>query len=255
MSKIILVSGGFDPLHKGHLDLLKEAKKMGDHLSVGLNSDEWLIRKKGSAFMSGFDRMDVLMELECVDHVVPFNDEDDTAKDFIEKAIASWGIDHKFVFVNGGDRTEDNIPEMELREKFSHAHLEFAFGVGGEKSYSSSNVNTEERIWGDYKVIYAEQTAKVKILNIDVNKSISYQRHFYRGEIWHIVNGMAMIKTSKGNPSNYTYEYLTSGQNFSIIPYEWHQITNVGNEPLKIIEIQHGSYVEEDDIERQEIVH
>ena len=56
MSKVILVSGGFDPLHKGHLDLLKEAKKMGDHLSVGLNSDEWLTRKKGSPFMSSFDR-------------------------------------------------------------------------------------------------------------------------------------------------------------------------------------------------------
>ena len=255
MSKVILVSGGFDPLHKGHLDLLKEAKRMGDHLSVGLNSDEWLIRKKGSAFMSGFDRMDMLMELECVDHVVPFNDEDDTAKDFIEKAIASWGIDHKFVFVNGGDRTEDNIPEMELREKYSHAHLEFAFGVGGDKSYSSSNINSKERVWGNYKVIHAEQTAKVKILNIDVGKKISYQRHFYRGEIWHIVNGMAMIKTSKGAPANYTYEYLNSGQQFSIIPYEWHQITNVGNEPLKIIEIQHGSYVEEDDIEREEIIH
>ena len=117
MSKVILVSGGFDPLHKGHLDLLKEAKKMGDHLSVGINSDAWLTRKKGTPFMSQWDRMDMLMELKCVDHVVPFNDDDDTAKDFIEKAIASWGIDHKFVFVNGGDRTEDNIPEMELQEK------------------------------------------------------------------------------------------------------------------------------------------
>ena len=161
MSKVILVSGGFDPLHKGHHDLLKEAKKMGDHLSVGLNSDEWLTRKKGSPFMSAFDRMDMLMELQCVDHVVPFNDDDDTAKAFIEQAIATWGIDHKFVFVNGGDRTEDNIPEMELREKFSHAHLEFAFGVGGEKSYSSSSVNNVERIWGDYKIIHAEPTAKV----------------------------------------------------------------------------------------------
>ena len=157
--------------------------------------------------------------------------------------------------MNGGDRTEDNIPEMELREKYSHAHLEFAFGVGGDKSYSSSNINSKERVWGNYKVIHAEQTAKVKILNIDVGKKISYQRHFYRGEIWHIVNGMAMIKTSKGAPANYTYEYLNSGQHFSIIPYEWHQITNVGNEPLKIIEIQHGSYVEEDDIEREEIIH
>ena len=74
MSKVILVSGGFDPLHKGHLDLLQEAKKLGDHLTVGLNSDEWLTRKKGSPFMSQWDRMDLLMNLECVDHVVPFDD-------------------------------------------------------------------------------------------------------------------------------------------------------------------------------------
>ena len=125
--------------------------------------------------------------------------------------------------------------------------VEFVFGVGGDKTYSSSLVNNVERAWGDYKVIHEEQTAKVKILNIDIGKSISYQRHFYRGEIWHLVNGQAMIKTSKGTPNNYTYEYLTSGQNFSIIPYEWHQVTNMGKEPLRIIEIQHGSYVEEDD--------
>ena len=257
MSKVILVSGGFDPLHKGHLDLLKQARQMGDHLSVGLNSDAWLTRKKGTPFMSQWDRMDMLLELRCVDHVVPFNDDDDTAKDFIEKALGTWGIDHKFVFVNGGDRTEDNIPEMELREKFSHAHLEFAFGVGGDKTYSSSSVNKVERDWGKYKVIHEEETAKVKILTIDVGKSISYQRHFYRGEIWHLVNGQAMIKTSKGTPNNYSYEYLTSGQNFSIIPYEWHQVTNMGKEPLRINEIQHGSYVEEDDIERYdgEVVH
>ena len=69
MSTIVLVSGGFDPLHKGHLDLLQEAKKLGDHLTVGLNSDEWLTRKKGSPFMSQWDRMDLLMNLECVDPV------------------------------------------------------------------------------------------------------------------------------------------------------------------------------------------
>jgi len=255
MSKIILVSGGFDPLHKGHLELLKEAKAMGDYLSVGLNSDAWLTRKKGSPFMTSWDRMDMLMEMECVDHVVPFNDDDDTAKDFIEKAIASFGLEHKFVFANGGDRTEENIPEMELKEKFSHAHLEFAFNVGGDKEYTSSSVNKIDRTWGQYKVIHEEQTAKVKLLTIDIEKAISYQRHFYRGEIWHLVSGQAMIKTSKGSPSNYTYDYLTSGQHFSVVPYEWHQIKNIGREPLRIIEIQHGSYVEEDDIEREEIIH
>ena len=174
MSKIILVSGGFDPLHKGHLELLKEAKAMGDYLSVGLNSDAWLTRKKGSPFMTSWDRMDMLMEMECVDHVVPFNDDDDTAKDFIEKAIASFGLEHKFVFANGGDRTEENIPEMELKEKFSHAHLEFAFNVGGDKEYTSSSVNKIDRTWGQYKVIHEEQTAKVKLLTIDIEKAISY---------------------------------------------------------------------------------
>ena len=116
MSKVILVSGGFDPLHKGHLDLLKEAKAMGDHLSVGLNSDAWLTRKKGMPFMSQWDRMDMLMELKCVDHVVPFNDDDDTAKDFIEQ-LADSGV-HMLAVASDCIRavTHLNVPHERVPE-------------------------------------------------------------------------------------------------------------------------------------------
>jgi cytidyltransferase-like protein len=255
--KLILVSGGFDPLHKGHLDMLTSARQLGDRLSVGLNSDEWLTRKKGAPFMSFNDRMDILMELECVDHVVPFDDSDDTANDFIRTAISTHGTEgNQFVFVNGGDRGPENIPELDDDATDSlDIDLDFVFDVGGEKSYSSSDVNIVQRKWGEYKVVHKEEEALVKLLTIEVGEEISYQRHFYRGEIWHIIEGQAMVKTSRGRPQNYQFDYLTSGQHFGIIPYQWHQVKNVGKVPLRIIEIQQGSYIGEDDIEREETLH
>ena len=78
-----MVSGGFDPLHGGHINLLESAKKLGDVLVVGLNSDDWLFRKKGKPFMDFWQRLDIMANLKMVDHVVPFNDDDDTATQFI----------------------------------------------------------------------------------------------------------------------------------------------------------------------------
>jgi mannose-6-phosphate isomerase-like protein (cupin superfamily) len=103
--------------------------------------------------------------------------------------------------------------------------------------------------------LFQDEAVRVKELIIEPGKGISYQRHFYRGEIWHIIEGQAMVKTSRGRPQNYQFDYSTSGQHFGIIPYQWHQVKNVGKVPLRIIEIQHGSYIGEDDIEREETLH
>lgn len=131
--KIILVTGGFDPLHSGHIAYLKEAKKLGDQLIVGLNSDAWLSRKKGRPFMTWEERNVILKELKCVDHVLPFDDSDDSAKGFI-----TYMLEHSrgdLIFANGGDRTADNIPEMSIQ----NPRVSFVFGVGGTKSASSSD--------------------------------------------------------------------------------------------------------------------
>ena len=102
---IVLVTGGFDPIHSGHLSLFREAKKMGTHLVVGVNSDMWLRRKKGKYFMPLEERMAVVSELKSVDEVITFNDEDNTACDAIEQCLRKYG---EILFCNGGDRQREN---------------------------------------------------------------------------------------------------------------------------------------------------
>ena len=254
--KISVVSGGFDPIHSGHISYINAAKNYGDYLIIALNSDEWLVAKKRKAFMPFEERKAILENLKHVDEVIDFTDDDNwSAINALEK-IKDKYPKAQITFCNGGDRGKDNIPEMQVEG------YEFEFAVGGDNKANSSSwilkewqYPTERRVWGEFSDLFQDDVVRVKELIIEPGKGISYQRHFYRGEIWHLVSGQAMIKTSKGSPSNYTYDYLTSGQHFSVVPYEWHQIKNIGREPLRIIEIQHGSYVDEDDIEREEIIH
>ena len=100
--RIVIVSGGFDPIHSGHIEHFKEAKKLGDILIVGLNSDEWLTRKKGKPFMPIQERLAVIRELRMVDSAVPFNDENDSSIDLIKKTLVLFD---DVLFANGGDRT------------------------------------------------------------------------------------------------------------------------------------------------------
>ena len=139
MSTIVIVTGGFDPLHSGHIAYLNAARRLGDKLVVGLNSDAWLIRKKGYAFMPFSERQQVLGNLKSVDYTFDFDDSDDSACDAIEKMLAYFPF-HDAVFANGGDRDAKNIPEMRL-SGLHPARLKFAFGVGGtNKMNSSSNI-------------------------------------------------------------------------------------------------------------------
>ena len=88
MRDVVLVTGGFDPLHSGHIAYFKAARELGDILVVGLNSDSWLTRKKGRPFMSWNERSSIIGELECVDEVIGFNDDDGTAVDAISEMIS-----------------------------------------------------------------------------------------------------------------------------------------------------------------------
>ena len=130
---IVVVSGGFDPVHTGHILLLNSAKALGHYLIVGLNSDEWLARKKTKAFMSWADRFAVVSNLKAVDEVLSFDDSDGTACDLLEK-VKSLYYDYPIIFANGGDRTPNNIPELTVK------NILFKFGVGGEKINSSSHI-------------------------------------------------------------------------------------------------------------------
>ena len=132
--RVVIVSGGFDPIHSGHIEHFKEAKKLGDILIVGLNSDEWLTRKKGKPFMPIEERMAVIRELRMVDSAVPFNDDNNSSIDLIQKALVLFD---DVLFANGGDRTQDNIPEIDAFDK--DPRVQFAFGVGGTHKQNSSS--------------------------------------------------------------------------------------------------------------------
>ena len=132
MEKIVLVTGGFDPLHSGHLTYLREAKKLGDKLIVGINSDDWLIRKKGKNFLPEQERHEILSSIRYVDGCILFNDNDDTAIEAIKNVKMLFPF-AQIIFANGGDRTKDNIPEMVFDDVI------FLFGVGGKDKKNSSS--------------------------------------------------------------------------------------------------------------------
>ena len=248
---IAVASGGFDPLHSGHISYLEKAASYGDELWVCLNSDNWLKAKKGKAFMPFEERKTVLQALACVHKVIAFNDQDGSCKEGLLK-ITNMNPGAKLIFCNGGDRTIKNIPESAVDG------IELAFGVGGtDKKNSSSTIleawslNLVERLWGDYKVLFKNGNVKVKELTVKPENGMSFQRHFERQELWFVHSGACKVFLQEKN-SDQVISKILKKQDTLIVPLEaWHQITNPFKKVCKIIEIQYGNKVEEDDIERQ----
>ena len=253
MDKVVVITGGFDPIHRGHIEYIKAAKELGNILIVGVNSDEWLVRKKGRSFMPFEDRVAIIGELQQVDYAIPFDDRDDTAKDAIAWARKVFP-ERTIVFANGGDRTSDNIPEMD----FVDDNIEFIFGVGGNKTSSSSYLLQEwkapktERQWGYYRVIHENGSeVKVKELTLDPKKSLSMQRHNDRLELWFVAQGTATVYTINNSSDEELDGVYKKFQNIHIAANQWHRLANETDKPLKIIEIQYGTNCIEEDIERK----
>ena len=249
---VVLVTGGFDPLHSGHIAYFKEAKKLGDRLIVGLNSDEWLERKKGRAFMPWNERLCIVNNLQMVDEVFTFMDDDDSAINFIKQVKAHYPND-KIIFANGGDRTSENIPEMAVEG------VEFVFGVGGENKANSSSwildewkTQKTERDWGYWRVLDHKpaQGYKVKELVIYPGKSLSDQKHFKRSEQWIVLEGVVDMKT-EWNDQTGDLQLKQHGMPYEIGKEVWHLASNTGTENAHILEIQWGSECIEEDIERR----
>lgn len=251
--KVVIVTGGFDPLHSGHIAYFKAAKTLGDYLVVGINSDRWLERKKGRAFMPWQERAAIVGNLSMVDEVISFLDDDDTACNAIEKVKGLESNAH-IIFANGGDRTSDNIPEMKFDD------VEFVFGVGGvDKKNSSSWILEEwkapktERAWGYYRVLHEDgPTTKVKELTVDPGKSLSMQRHHERAEYWLVSEGQCVVNAALANGYALPSRELSMHQEYKVPVGEWHQLTNPYDVPCRIVEIQYGSNCVEEDIERKD---
>ena len=138
IKNIIIVSGGFDPVHKGHIRMFREAANLGAQVIVGLNSDDWLTRKKGKPFMKWDERAEILESCKFVNQVIAFNDSDNTANEAIRSVYDMFDYqnkDYKIYFANGGDRGKGNVPELDVCRDLNVTML---WGIGGGKIQSSS---------------------------------------------------------------------------------------------------------------------
>ncbi len=128
-NKIVAISGGFDPWHRGHLKYIKDASKIGK-LVVIVNDDNFLMRKKGFVFMTLKDRIEMLSAIKYVDKVIPCIVKDNTVCNTLRKLKPD-------IFCNGGDRTKKNILEDAVCKKLG---IKMRFNVGGKKIRSSSTL-------------------------------------------------------------------------------------------------------------------
>ena len=132
--KVSLVTGGYDPLHSGHISNFKRAKDLSNYLIVGINTEEWLTRKKGQYFQSWKERAEIIRHLNMVDAVISWDDSDNSACGAIKKCLE---ISEKVIFCNGGDRIKSNIPE--IQGYGDDPRVEFKFSIGGEDKMNSSS--------------------------------------------------------------------------------------------------------------------
>lgn len=250
--KIVVVTGGFDPLHSGHIEYIRAARKLGDRLIVGLNSDAWLARKKGQPFMPFNERRIVVGSLKDVDITMEFNDDDGSAISLLNDLKKSYPY-AEIIFANGGDRTKTNIPETLVDG------VTFAFGVGGENKMNSSSWILQEwkapktlRPWGYYRILHEVDGCKVKELTIDPGKSLSMQKHFNRNEYWLVSEGMCDVNSMLDTGYALPTKTLSKHKSYHIPVGEWHRLNNPYNEPCRIVEIQYGGECVEEDIERKD---
>ena len=250
--KLVVVTGGFDPLHSGHISYLNEAKKLGSYLLVGVNSDAWLERKKGQAFMPIDERSSIIANLKCVDGVLDFDDSDGSACSLLQYIKETYKQFDEIIFANGGDRTEENIPEMSV------PGITFAFGVGGNNKANSSSWILEEwkapktpRPWGYYRVLHEDTGIKVKELTVEPGQSISMQYHNHRAEYWIVSEGSAVVNRQMESGCSLPAITIHKHVEYQVPVKEWHQLTNPYDVPVKVVEIQYGEHCIEEDIERK----
>lgn len=249
--KIVVCTGGFDPVHSGHIKYLNAAKQLGDRLIVGINSDDWLTRKKGKAFMPFEERRMIVGSLKDVDATLTFDDSDGSAISLLEELKNSYPY-ADLIFANGGDRNVTNIPETVVKD------VTFKFGVGGGDKSNSSSWILEEwktpktiRPWGYYRILHTVGSGvKLKELTVEPGQRLSMQRHSQRSEFWFVAEGVATVYTVQNSDLELTGTY-NQHQHLWIPRDDWHQLANETTEPLKIIEIQYGINCIEEDIQRK----
>lgn len=240
--KKVAVSGGFDPLHIGHLKMFEEAKNLGDYLVVILNGDSWLMRKKGFVFMPALQRATLIGALRCVDEVYIHDSEEDD----VVGALDRLNVD---IFANGGDRKSDNVPEVKFCDRKG---IQMAFNVGGGKAESSSELVDRAKTrfypkpWGGYKILDQGNGWTLKTLYVNPNEETSLQSHQERDELWVCVEGSATDESGQEiKPDAANLVWVERG--------EKHRLKG-GPQGATIVEVMYGQY-DENDIIRYEDKH
>ena len=254
MNRIVLCTGGFDPLHAGHIDFFAAARQLGNILVVGVNSDAWLEQKKGRAFHTHEERLLLIENLKMVDAVIEFDDALGDSSDAIRR-VREFYPDDRIVFANGGDRTADTVPEVDFQDD----NIEFVFGVGGQNKRNSSSWLLDEwkaprtpRPWGYYRVLHEMPGIKVKELTVEPGQSLSLQKHQLRSEYWIVAEGRCVVEGWLTDSYRLPPKTLEKHQSVSVYASDWHQLKNPFDQPCRIVEIQYGESCDEDDIERRD---
>jgi len=248
----VAVSGGFDPLHIGHIRMLEAARALGDKLVVIINNDNWLRAKKGFVFMPQKERAEIIKSFPFVDAIV-FTDHKKVDSD--RSVVRTLRRLKPAIFANGGDRMgSKDIPEASLCKKLG---IKMVFNVGkGGKVQSSSwmirdasrNFLRSVRPWGEF---YGWDTGKkwyVKTLYVKPGKRLSLQYHHHRSERWILVEGdLTAVIVKKGVRTEHA---LKIGETFIVHKGTIHRL--MSKKGGTVVEVAIGSSFNEEDIVRVE---
>jgi cytidyltransferase-like protein len=230
----ICVSGGFDPLHIGHVEMFRQAAELGE-LTVIINSDAWLVRKKGFMFLPWEERAAIIGDLRSVAAVSCVDDADGTVCEALRRLRPAF-------FANGGDRRNDNTPEVALCRELG---IELVWGMGGGKANSSSDIARRAWIecpWGRYVTLDEGAGYKVRKIVVHPQSALPERIHKDRHQYWHVAGPAAVIVGDKA------FKIDAGDAPVAVVDSAPHRLANRDAQaPLVVIEVQYGAHLSGDD--------